>query len=63
MVTLLHSPSWYKNAGVPTWDYVSVHAYGTVKLFEKETKTIELIEKLSDKYEQQQKNPWKAKGN
>lgn len=57
------SPSWYKNAGVPTWDYVSVHAYGTAKLFDENEKTAELIEKLSDKYEQAQTNPWKAKGN
>ena len=27
------SPSWYKSPGVPTWDYVTVHAYGTAKLF------------------------------
>ena len=57
------SPSWYKNAGVPTWNYVSVHVYGTAKLIEKDANTAELIEKLSDKYEQTQTNPWKAAGN
>lgn len=57
------SPSWYKDSGVPTWNYVSVHVYGTVRLFDKNSTTAELIEKLSFKYEQPQKNPWKANGN
>jgi len=57
------SPSWYKNTGVPTWDYVTVHAYGAATLFESNAQTAELIEELSDKYEQGQENPWKANGN
>ncbi len=57
------SPSWYEKLGVPTWDYVTVHAYGSAKLFESNQQTAELIEKLTDKYEQGQKNPWKAKNN
>ena len=57
------SPSWYKKPGVPTWDYITVHAYGKPKLFESLAQTAELIEKLSDQYEQHQDNPWKAQGN
>lgn len=57
------SPSWYKNSGVPTWNYVTVHAYGTAKLFKSNKQTAELIEELSDKYEKTQENPWKAKDN
>ena len=56
------SPSWYKNSGVPTWDYVSVHAYGNAKIIDNE-KTVQLIEELSDKYEYAQEAPWKAAGN
>ncbi|MEE9310265.1 MAG: FMN-binding negative transcriptional regulator [Cocleimonas sp.] len=26
------SPSWYEKAGVPTWDYVTVQAYGSVNV-------------------------------
>src|SRR5262249_58448970 len=30
------SPSWYAEPGlVPTWNYVAVHAYGTLQLVEK----------------------------
>ncbi len=61
------SPSWYKNSGVPTWDYVTVHAYGSAKLFESNQETAELIEELTDKYEQGQEKTgsqrWKAKNN
>ncbi len=57
------SPSWYKNSGVPTWDYVTVQVYGTAKLFENNQQTAELIEELTDKYEQEQKAPWKPKDN
>lgn len=56
------SPSWYKKSGVPTWDYVTVHCYGAAKILNN-VKTAELIETLSDKYEYQQENPWKAKNN
>ena len=56
------SPSWYKNAGVPTWDYVTVHAYGSATLFKSDQQIAELIEALSDKYEENQEYPWQAKG-
>ena len=54
------SPSWYKYEGVPTWDYVTVHAYGTASLFDNQ-QTATLIEELSDKYEKSQEYPWEAK--
>jgi transcriptional regulator len=57
------SPSWYTNPGVPTWDYVTVHAYGPAKLFQDSEQLRELIETLSDKYEADQKKPWKAENN
>jgi transcriptional regulator len=55
------SPSWYEKASVPTWDYVTVQAYGSAKVFDNPEKTRELIEDLTDKYEQGQEIPWKPK--
>ncbi|SHE32501.1 negative transcriptional regulator, PaiB family [Seinonella peptonophila] len=46
------SPSWYEtNKAVPTWNYISVHVYGQVKIIEGN----ELMESLKDmvlKYEE-----------
>ena len=30
------SPRWYTRMNVPTWNYISVHAYGTVRIMEGE---------------------------
>lgn len=30
------SPRWYTEMNVPTWDYISVHVYGTVRIMEGE---------------------------
>ena len=38
------SPTGYKKQGVPTWNYVTVHAYGIPKLFNENTQTAKLIE-------------------
>ena len=57
------SPSWYQKSGVPTWNYVTIHAYGTPTIFNGNTKTEKLVEELSDHYEILQENPWKATDN
>jgi transcriptional regulator len=57
------SPSWYEKQGVPTWDYVAVQAYGSAKIFDSANLTRELIEDLTDEYENDQENPWKPKDN
>ena len=45
------SPSWYAVPGqVPTWDYVTVHAEGTVRLSSRE-ETTKMLEKMVDFYE------------
>jgi transcriptional regulator len=31
------SSSWYDHENVPTWNYIAVHVYGTVKLIEGES--------------------------
>lgn len=50
------SSSWYQKENVPTWNYIAVHVYGTVKIIEGEA-LLAALKKLVDKYEQQSKNP------
>lgn len=40
------SPSWYTEAGVPTWNYTAVHAYGKVRIVEDRDELIALLESL-----------------
>ena len=50
------SSSWYDHENVPTWNYMAVHVYGTLRLLN-EQETIESLKKLVDKYEKKQENP------
>lgn len=50
------SPSWYDHENVPTWNYIAVHIYGTIKIIEGEA-VIESLKKLVDKYEQNSEKP------
>ncbi len=52
------SPTNYQNPIVPTWNYATVHLYGTAKVIGEESKLREIIESLSDKYEKHQASPW-----
>jgi transcriptional regulator len=54
------SPTWYDNAGVPTWDYQTVHIYGTARCTEYPSVLKELVEELSSVYESGSENPWQA---
>jgi transcriptional regulator len=59
------SPSWYpskKETGkvVPTYNYMSVHAYGALRVIDDATWLRGLVTRLSDKYEQHQPAPWKV---
>jgi transcriptional regulator len=46
------SPGWYANPkNVPTWNYLSVHAYGTPRLTEDSDRLNEMVEKLTGEYE------------
>ncbi|MFP6711243.1 MAG: FMN-binding negative transcriptional regulator [Rhodospirillales bacterium] len=46
------SPSWYeKHPSVPTWNYVTVHAYGTPKIIEDETAKMAAQKQLVETYE------------
>ena len=50
------SSSWYKEEEVPTWNYIAVHIYGTLKIVDEET-TLASPHKLVNKYEKDSKNP------
>ena len=52
------SPSWYDHENVPTWNYIAVHVYGTIKIVEGE-RLIEILKKQIDKYEKNSENPVK----
>lgn len=45
------SPRWYTQMNVPTWNYISVHVYGTVKIVEGEALKAALT-RLVNNYEQ-----------
>lgn len=50
------SSSWYDHENVPTWNYIAVHVYGTIKIIEGEA-VIASLKKLVDKYEKSSENP------
>ena len=50
------SSSWYKEEEVPTWDYIAVHVYGSIKILD-ETETMASLHRLVDKYERGSKQP------
>ncbi len=50
------SSSWYQAEEVPTWNYIAVHVYGTLKIIEKQA-VIASMHKLVDKYEQNSECP------
>lgn len=57
------SPSWYatkQETGkvVPTWNYVTVQAQGTVEFFEDAGRLLDVVQRLTDLHEQPRENPW-----
>jgi transcriptional regulator len=50
------SAGWYKGNGVPTWNYMSVHAYGTPVLLEGQA-LYELLDALVKAQESRSSNP------
>jgi len=54
------SPGWYAGGpSVPTWNYVDVHAYGTVRLIEDGAWLHGLLRRLSDNHEAGSPAPWR----
>ena len=55
------SPRWYAGGpSVPTWNYVDVHAYGTVRLIEDGDWLRRLLRRLSDRHEAGNAVPWRV---
>ncbi len=50
------SSSWYQAEEVPTWNYIAVHVYGTLKIIDEQA-VIASMHKLVDKYEQNSECP------
>jgi transcriptional regulator len=50
------SSSWYKEENVPTWNYQTVHVYGTASILDEEELKQDLT-MLLQKYEKHRKNP------
>jgi transcriptional regulator len=45
------SPRWYRAAGVPTWNYVAVHAEGVPRRIDDPAATLALLERLTDAHD------------
>lgn len=45
------SPRWYDHPNVPTWNYLTVHAYGQPRLIEERDELFELLKRLVNRYE------------
>ncbi len=59
------SPQWYaakREHGrvVPTWNYVSVHAYGKVRFSEDRELLLRIVAQLTEKHEAKSELPWKV---
>lgn len=53
------SPTWYeKSGGVPTWNYQSVHVYGTVEVVNDRDRKKEIVELMSTHFEDNLSDPW-----
>ncbi|MFK5959669.1 MAG: FMN-binding negative transcriptional regulator [Lutibacter sp.] len=50
------SSSWYEQENVPTWNYIAVHIYGSIKIIEGE-ELLNSLKKLVNKYEKGSENP------
>jgi transcriptional regulator len=54
------SPGWYSSGpSVPTWNYVDVHAYGTVRLIDEKDWLRRLLLRLSNRHEARNPVPWR----
>lgn len=50
------SSSWYDHENVPTWNYLAVHVYGKVTIYNHE-QAVDSLKKLVDKYEAKSEKP------
>lgn len=55
------SPSWYNHENVPTWNYIAVHVYGTIKIIEGDL-LFQSLKHMVDKYEKASAKPVSLEG-
>lgn len=59
------TPSWYVTKAehgkvVPTWNYVAVHAYGTVEFFEDADRLLDVVTRLTELHERSRAEAWQV---
>lgn len=57
------TPAWYANKPVdgkvvPTWNYVAVHAYGPLEVFDDGDRLLDVVRRLTDRHEAGRAEPW-----
>ena len=57
------SPSFYATKAethkvVPTWNYETVHAYGTVEFFDDPSRLLDIVTRLTERHESGRAAPW-----
>lgn len=56
------SPSWYgSEVAVPTWNFVTVHAYGTPQILDSDA-NLAVLERLVDTFEDRVEHPFRMRG-
>ncbi|KJC60630.1 transcriptional regulator [Bradyrhizobium sp. LTSPM299] len=59
------TPSWYVTKAehgkvVPTWNYVSVHAYGSAEFFEDADRLLDIVTRLTQLHEKSREEVWQV---
>lgn len=57
------TPAWYEAKAetgkvVPTWNYVAIHAYGTLEVFDDPDRLLGVVSRLTDHHEAARTVPW-----
>jgi transcriptional regulator len=53
------SPRWYAGGGLPTYNYVAVHAYGCPRLVEDRDAVLAHLTELAEAHERGSSDPWR----
>ncbi|MDA1230274.1 MAG: FMN-binding negative transcriptional regulator [Planctomycetota bacterium] len=53
------SPGWIEAQNVvPTWNYVAIHAYGTLRLIDDRDRLYDILQRTVSRYESNREQPW-----
>jgi transcriptional regulator len=65
ILAIYHGPHAYVSPGwidapnvVPTWNYVTVHAYGTLRVIEDRDRAHDILQRTVSRYESNREQPW-----